>query len=185
MINLEEFVKRNYPLIKDLGLTIKTEESVAIDSLKKYPPEMYDDLSEEELLPFLIFSIEFSDVFSTDFEGIAYDEFLEKCQNISGGELSFEDVNNEVSIETLEKGEGTSEVSFKCNGSEYKFTATIFYDWFDVKFITYLNGILEKMGIEKRFIIFGDPNGAFVTYQKPDFCKKINLLFPEFEADVA
>lgn len=76
-----------------------------------------------------------------------------------------------LNIESSEKGEGTAEVSFKFNGEKYDYTAQVYYDWFDQKFISFLNEIFEKRGMAKRLIIFGDPNGAFFTYKTPEILR--------------
>ena len=185
MIDIKAFVKENYPKIEELGLSVKTKENAVINSMKKYPQEMLNDLDEDEIISFLFAAIEFSDAFAADFEGIEYADFLKIFQRISNNELLFEDVVNHVAEETLQKGEGSSEVSFKCNGSTYNYTARYYYDWFDTKFLGYLNSILEKNGIEKRLILFGDPNATLITYQKPDFCQRLKVLFPMLDATIA
>ena len=43
MINLDVFVKKYYAQIKELGLTVKTEESAAIESMRRYPQDMLED----------------------------------------------------------------------------------------------------------------------------------------------
>ena len=60
----------------------------------------------------------------------------------------------------------------------------VLYDWFDMNFIHYLNSDLEQLEIQKRFILFGDPNGCMLTYKNPDFTEKLKAMFPMFEADV-
>ena len=116
MIDLDALVKNFFPKIKEVGLAAKVDEASVVAALKKYPRDMLEDLGEEEIVVFMLAAVSFSDAFLTDFEGIGYDEFLKEIQDISSGELSFSDVNNNVSEEILEKGIGTSEVSFKCNG---------------------------------------------------------------------
>ena len=46
MIDIEAFVKKNYQKIKDLGLSVKTDESNVIKSMKKFPQDMLNDLGE-------------------------------------------------------------------------------------------------------------------------------------------
>ncbi|SFU92659.1 hypothetical protein [Butyrivibrio sp. M55] len=185
MIDLDLFVKNNFPKIKEVGLAAGADEASVVAALKKYPMDMLEDIGEEGIVTFMLFEVPFSDAFLTDFEGIGYEEFLNKIQDISAGELSFVDVKDNVSEDTLEKGIGTSEVSFKCNGESFSYTAKVYYDWFDVKFISFLNTVLEKKGIEKRLIVFGDPNGTFITYKKPGFVKKFKEVFPMLKADIA
>lgn len=184
MIDIEAFVKKNYQKIKDLGLSVKTDESNVIKSMKRFPQDMLNDLGEEGIVSFLFSAIEFSDVFYTDFEGVEYADFLNECQRISGNELSFEDVTNNVSKDTIEKGTGTSEVSFKYNGKEYNYIAKFYYDWFDTGFIGYLNTVFEENGLNKRLIVFGDPNASLITYQNPDFCTRLKEAFPMLDARV-
>ena len=185
MIDLDALVKNFFPKIKEVGLAAKVDEASVVAALKKYPRDMLEDLGEEEIVVFMLAAVSFSDAFLTDFEGIGYDEFLKEIQDISSGELSFSDVNNNVSEEILEKGIGTSEVSFKCNGESFSYTVKVYYDWFDAKFMSFLNTVFEKKGIEKRLIVFGDPNGTFITYKKPEFVKKFKENFPMMKADIA
>lgn len=90
-----------------------------------------------------------------------------------------------LSEETIEKGEGTGQVSFQCNGTKYDYSAAFYYDWLDTKFISYLNKILEEQGLEKRLILFGDLNASLITYQKRDFCQRLKERFPMLDATVA
>ena len=185
MIDVTAFVKKYYPLIKDLGLTVISEEDAVIESMKQVPQEILEDLGEEGSVSFLFFAVRFSDAFGTDFEGVEYEDFLNQVQSISGGELTFSDVKHDVSEETFEKGEGTGEVSFQCSGKTYHYTAVFYYDWFDTKFLSFLNQVFEELGMEKRLIVFGDMNGYLITYQKPEFCRIFKEKFPMLNADIA
>jgi len=181
MIDIDAFVKKNYSKMKELGLAVESEESSVIESLKRYPMEMLDDIGEEGIVAFLFIETKFSDVFYTDFEGIEYEEFLKNCQRISGDELCFGEVTNDVADEISESGEGSSEVSFEFEGTKYNYTAKVYYDWFDIGFIAFLNSVLEQIGMKKRIIAFGDPNGVLITYQEPDFCKRLKEAYPMLE----
>ena len=64
---------------------------------------MLEDVGEEGIVTFLLFSIQFSDAVHTDFEGLGYDDFLNILQNLSLGELSFNNVDIYVTNNTLEK----------------------------------------------------------------------------------
>ena len=184
MVDIEKFVKKNFPKVQKLGLNIESSEKEAEQGMKGYPPRMIENFDEDELVSYMLFGIKCSDVFATDFEGVEYEEFLEWCMNISDGELDFSEVTFDVDKKVWEKGEGTAEVSFKFNGEKYDYTAQVYYDWFDQKFISFLNEIFEKRGMAKRLIIFGNPNGAFFTYKTPDFCQRLKEEFPMLEADV-
>ncbi|SES12923.1 hypothetical protein [Lachnobacterium bovis] len=182
--DLENIVKKYYPQIKKLGLNFKSDETKVVDHLKKYPQQMLNDLDEDEMASIMLNAMDFSNAFYTDFEGIEYEIFFDSLQKISKEEIKFKNVINEVSKETYEKGIGTSKLKFDFNGDKYDYTATFYYDWFDVKIISFLNKIIEEKGLDKRIIIFGDMNVSYITYQTPDFCQKIKEIFPMLEADV-
>lgn len=63
---------------------------------------MLEDVGEEGILTFLLFSVQFSDAVHTDFEGLGYDDFLNKLQKLSLGELSFNNVDINVPDMTVE-----------------------------------------------------------------------------------
>ncbi|MBO4456290.1 MAG: hypothetical protein J5802_01075 [Butyrivibrio sp.] len=184
MIDLEELVKKYLPKTKEVGLTTEADEATVAKHLKGYPEDMFEGMDEDEIAIYMLIEASFSDAFYTDFEGLGCEDFLKSIQDISDGELAFSDVKTNVSEETLEKGIGTSEVSFKCNGELFSYTAQVYYDWFDIKFMTFVNTVLEKMGIEKKVIAFGNPNGTLITYKKPEFVGKFKESFPMLEVDI-
>ena len=184
MIDTEGIVKRMYPKIIEAGLGIIHDEAAALDALNGYPSDMLEDLVEDGENEFLFYAVQFTDAFDLDLEGLGYEDILRQIQDISDGELVFEDIREDISEETLESGEGTGEVYFKCNGEEYHFTANVYYDWLDYNIIPYLNSILEAKKMEKRIIRFGGMNGNLLTFKKPEFCEKFNALFSTLEAEV-
>lgn len=185
MIDLEALVKEYYPKIKEAGLTVETDEATAIEFIKRYPLDMLEDVGEEGILTFLLFSVQFSDAVHTDFEGLGYDDFLNILQNLSLGELSFNNVDINVSDKTIEKGSGTCEVSFQCNGESFNYAAKVNNDWFDTEFMTFVNTIIKKFGKEERLIVFGDANGIFITYKPQEFINKFKTFFPMMTIRIA
>ena len=185
MFDITDFVNNYYPKIRETGLFVEDDVETAIQRMEAFPADMLEDLHEEGRLMFLFVSLHIADAFDVDMEGLEYKDFLRKVQDISSGELVFEDAQQVVSKETYEKGTGIEEVSFKCNGREYSFIAEFNYDWFDGRFIHYLNTVLEKQGLEKRLIVFGEPNGYLFTYKKPEFIETFKSIFPTLEVELA
>ena len=104
--------------------------------------------------------------------------FVKQVQELSGNEIVFEDAVTKIDPEVEESGQGTCEISFKCNGKPYSFTAVFNYDWFDPKFLTFLNSVLEDQKIEKRLMAFGNWNICMITLQPPAWMEKFKTLLP-------
>ena len=83
MIDLEALVKEYYPKIKEAGLTVETDEATAIEFIKRYPPDMLEDVGEEGIVTFLLFSIQFSDAVHTDFEGCSYNSLIDHDEEVA------------------------------------------------------------------------------------------------------
>ena len=184
MIDTERIVKLMYPKIIEAGLGIIHDEAAALDALNGYPSDLLEDLVEGGENEFLFYAVQFTDAFYLDLEGFGYEDLFRQIQDISDGELVFEDIREDIPEETLESGEGTGEVYFKCNGKEYHYTVNVYYDWLDYKIVSYLNTILEAKKMDKRIIRFGGMNGNLLTFKKPDFCEKFNALFLTAKAEI-
>lgn len=60
MIDLDALVKNFFPKIKEVGLAAKADEASVVESLKKYPRDMLEDLGEEEIVVFMLAAVSFS-----------------------------------------------------------------------------------------------------------------------------
>ena len=179
MKDVVAFVKKYYPKIEEIGLTINSTEFSVISGLKGFNEDgMLESEDEKWLLDFLFMFIQTPDALNMDFEGLGYEFFVKQVQELSGNEIVFEDAVTKIDPEVEESGQGTCEISFKCNGKPYSFTAVFNYDWFDPKFLTFLNSVLEDQKIEKRLMAFGSWNICMITLQTPAWMEKFKTLLP-------
>ena len=57
MVDIEKFVKKNFPKVQKLGLNIESSEKEAEQGMKGYPPRMIENFDEDELVSYLLFGI--------------------------------------------------------------------------------------------------------------------------------
>lgn len=88
--------------------------------------------------------------------GNMYTSFLHGISSIIKNEMKIEDIVEDTSQVDYESGSGKQLVYFKCNGQQYKFEASVHYDWFDATIIPFVNQILENLGYKKRLLVTGD-----------------------------
>ena len=183
MNDMNSFVEKYLSKFQEVGLTLNGDKDSIVEKLNGYPEDMRNDFDDEGFLDFLLLHISDKDAFYTDFEDVGYEYFLQQLQKIAGDTVTFEDVETDIDPEVEESGEGTCDVTLKCNGKPYTYTAAFNYDWLDPKFMHFINTILEEQGIDKRVIVFGGPNVCMVTLKEPEWPDKIKALFP-LEADI-
>lgn len=116
-----------------------------------------------------------------DFEGwdIAADyiQILKGVAAMSDGELEFTDMKEDIYDVDWEKGTGTIDVTFKCNGNTYKFEANVMNDWIDADFIGYINEVLDDEGYTKNlYACYDGGQGNVLFYRDEAWADKfVNL----------
>lgn len=68
-----------------------------------------------------------------------------------------------------ENRSGVRKISFCFNQKPYYFEAKIMYDWFDVRFLGYINVVLEKEGNPKRFYMMSDGYQEVIIFYCNEF----------------
>ena len=183
MIDLESYVKEYLPKIKFAGIETNSDEETVLKALKGFPENMLGDFDEEGLMDFLLMCIQAEDSFMTDFEGLTSDTYLDKIKELSKSTVTFEDYKYSIDPEVEESGQGEALVSFKFRGKPYEFRETVNYDWFDPRFMSFINSVLEENGVEERMIAYGGPNVCMLTFKKPEWTEKVKSVL-HIEADV-
>lgn len=75
---------------------------------------------------------------------------------LTGGELDLTDVYESSEHADLEAPGGTWKITFRLNGNPYQCDADFLGNWLDPNVIGMLNGILEREGVKKRFLMLDD-----------------------------
>lgn len=109
------------------------------------------------------------EVYCFDLENGASDQALETffdgLNAIGEGQIAFSDVKlKSVSKEDKESGVYRRNIKFKLNGKPCSYNAEIFYDWFDVNLISYINSVLKKQGDDNRLYYMEDNSNCVVFY---------------------
>lgn len=183
MIDLESYVKEYLPKLRSAGIEIDADEETVLKTLNGFPKDMLGDFDEDGLVDFLLMCVQAKDSFQTDFEGLTCDEYLDKVKDLSKNTVIFEDYKYSIDPEVEESGQGEALVSFKFRGRPYEFKQIVNYDWFDPRFLRFVNSILEENGVEERMIAYGGPNVCMFTFKRPEWTEKVKSILP-IEADV-
>lgn len=185
MANIVKFVKKYLPKIQEAGINIENDEFSIISGMKDFQDQgLFSSDNEKYLLENLFIFINSPDAFEMDFEwmdpdGEGYRFFIEHyLKDYFKVDAYFDDIKTYVSPEDKESGYGTCEISFKCNGKPYSFSAKFDNDWFDPQFLHFLNTVFEDQKMGKRLIAFGGRNCYEVTYQTPKWVERFGALLP-------
>ena len=107
-----------------------------------------------------------------DFEGwdisTDYIQILKGLAAMSGGEVTFTDMKEDIYHVDWDKGTGTIDVTFKCNGKPYEFEAKVENDWIDADFIGYLNEVLDLEGYTKNLYACYDGGQGNVLFYRDE-----------------
>lgn len=107
-----------------------------------------------------------------------YTDFFEGIVRIAGGDLEITDIEEEMSEEVLEAGEGTKTVRFCCNGKVYEYEAQHYYDWFDTGMLAFMNQVLEDQKTDSRLYVTGDGGqDCIVLYRTEEWAEQFRQLF--------
>ena len=168
-INIDKQVE----ILKELGLSDVSEDIVELTkkTLENMPPEVVESMNPITMLLMYsahgnydfdtgVWTPNSSQVYSFDVEVFdienMYSLFFQGITSINGSEFEISNVVEDMSNVNLEIGQGKRIVSFLYNGQEQLFIANDNTDWFDVKIIGFMNGILEQNGSKKKLYGFSD-----------------------------
>lgn len=106
-------------------------------------------------------------------ERAMYTHFLEGVADLSGGELAFANISEDLSRMNADVGTGSRSVSFDWNGTRYTMEMTAQQEWFDMKAARQLSRIIREAGGEKQLYFVGDGyQDCIVFYRDAQWAEK-------------
>lgn len=143
------------------------------------------DVSRERLMLWLLYDagfykqpeIEQRSIYAFDAEVLDVDSmyrgFLEGIESISSGELSFDNIVEDLSGVDWENGEGMRTITFDLNGKNHVYTAKAQQDWFDMDM---LNALCDAVGTSEsgkqlHFVLDGG-QGCILFYQTQEWAQQ-------------
>ena len=191
-------VREQAEILRELGLEVSEE---TVELYEAYIAEEPDLASYVEEWPFYELLMEaaapernsdtweinrYSDqAYWFDFEGwdisTDYLEILRGVEAISGGALSFTELEVDDSRVNWEYGTGRILIRFCLNGEPHKYTAKMEHDWIDPNFLTYLMKLTGQVQSGKRLYICSDMGqGCILFYRDSNwadrFMQKTGIL---------
>lgn len=191
-------VREQAEILRELGLEVSEE---TVELYETYIAEEPDLASYVEEWPFYELLMEaaapernsdtweinrYSDqAYWFDFEGwdisTDYLEILRGVEAISGGALSFTELEVDDSRVNWEYGTGRILIRFCLNGEPHKYTAKMEHDWIDPNFLTYLMKLTGQVQSGKRLYVCSDMGqGCILFYRDSNwadrFMQKTGIL---------
>lgn len=107
-----------------------------------------------------------------------YTYFLREFSPVIEGDLKITDIEEEISEEELEAGEGTKTVRFCCNGKVYEYKAQHYDDWFDTGMLTFMNQVIEEQNTGRHLYVTSyGYQICIVIYQTEEWAERFRQLF--------
>lgn len=111
-----------------------------------------------------------SDVYAFDMEVLnvdsMYTDFLRGVAALGDGELDFADLEENLDRVNWEQGTGKRSVSFTWNGESFCLNAEMMNDWFDVRVLDDLNGILAPRCGGKQLYFASDGGQMILVFYR-------------------
>lgn len=188
----ETFVHESLLKLQELGIDALGAEEDIVKGFSAMPDEVLEAMEQEQLLGIMLSGIGAGFYRGTE-QGVSwiyafdvempeivemYTYFLEEFSPMIEGDLEFTDIEEEISEEELEAGEGTKTVRFCCNGKAYEYKAQHYNDWFDTGMLTFLNQVIEEQNTGRHLYVTGDGyQECIVIYQTEEWAKRFRQLF--------
>lgn len=190
---IEIMVHENIAKLKELGIDATSVEEKITENMASFPTEIYESMEREQIggmlltqIAWLLYdgdeakqSAEPRQFFTFDVECMdldsMYTTFLNSFAEIAGEDLVITDIEEDTSKVDYESGTGVQTISFKCNGKPYQYDATVYYDWFDVEMLAFMNKVISEQGTDKNLYITSDGyQECIVFYQTKDWASRFN-----------
>lgn len=179
-------------MLRDLGIEDVTEEveeeytesvQMYIDLMAEYGFEY--EISREQMILGLLFTAgsknDTRSVYAFDAEiydvDTMYRDFLHGVERISGGELAFDRINEDLSGVDWETGDGKRMVAFDYRDKTFAFEAIAQQDWFDMNMLSFLHDAVgvNESGKELYFVLDG-AQGVILFYQTSQWAKSFTRI---------
>ena len=160
--------------LKELGIDASSVEDRIIDSLTSFPAEIMESMDASQISGMILTNIDWMlyndecaepsteprqffcfDMECMDLERM-YTIFVNSLAEIAGDDLMFTDIVEDTSKVDYESGTGTQTISFQCNGKLYHYNATVYYDWFDVGMLSFMNDVISEQSNDKHLYVTSD-----------------------------
>lgn len=191
-MDMEMYVHECLEKLQKLGIDALAAEKEIADSFLFRPDEALEAMEPESILGSILGSIgagfypgteqASSGLYVFDMEVPdvlrMYTAFLEGISQIAGGALEIMDIEEELSEETMEAGNGTQTVRFLCNGTAYEYKARFHYDWFDVGMLAFMNRVIGEQNTGSHLYVTSDGGqDCIVLYRTEEWAQQFRQLF--------
>ena len=106
-----------------------------------------------------------------------YTDYLAGIEDIGGGELDFENVEEDIWLGHLGLGLGWKEVSFTLNGRDHTLRPFMTMDWLDIGFVNKIAAIVDRADTGKRLYFLYDGDTMFyVFYRNPEWAARFEAM---------
>lgn len=171
---IEFMVHDKVAKLKELGIDATSVEDKIIDSLSTFPAEIMASMDTQQINGMILSNIDWllykdeaaksaaepRQFFCFDMECMDLDNmytiFVNNVAEISGDDLVFTDIKEDTSKVDFESGTGTQTISFSCNGNAYQYNASVYYDWFDVGMLTFMNDVISEQSNNRHLYVTSD-----------------------------
>ncbi len=160
--------------LKELGIDATSVEDKIAESFASFPAEILESMDINQINGMILTNIDWQlykdeaaelsneprQFFCFDMECMdldtMYTTFVNSVAEIAGDDLVFTDISEDTSKVDYESGTGTQTISFTCNGKSYQYNATVYYDWFDVGMLTFMNDVISEQSTDKHMYVTSD-----------------------------
>lgn len=160
--------------LKELGIDATSVADKIAESFASFPAEILEAMDTNQINGMILTNIDWQlykdeaaelsneprQFFCFDMECMdldtMYTTFVNSVAEIAGDDLVFTDISEDTSKVDYESGTGTQTISFTCNGKLYQYSATVYYDWFDVGMLTFMNDVISEQSNDKHMYVTSD-----------------------------
>lgn len=201
-MNVKNYIEESLMKLKSLGINNLNNNDEIINSILQMPSDMLNDLEKSQILGLVLDNIGGSEyniqnkeyklfsnnIYSFDTEvmdiDMMYTIFLNFINNLSKDELKISNISEDNSNINYEEGTGVKTVIFKLNDKEYKYEAKVYYDWFDMEIVGYINRILLENNSNKFLYVTTDGwQNCILFYNTEQWAEKFNDNFTEIHIE--
>lgn len=160
--------------LKELGIDAVSLEGQITDSLTSFPAEVMEAMDTSQLSGLILTNIDWllyqdeaakpaagpRQFFCFDMEcmelNTMYTTFVQSVAEIAGDDLVFTDIAEDTSQVDYDSGTGIQTISFCCNGKAYQYNASVYYDWFDVGMLSFMNDVISEQSDDRHLYVTSD-----------------------------
>lgn len=191
-MEIETFVHESLIKLQELGINALEAEEDIVKECYSAPDEVLEAMEWEQILGGMLSGIGAGFYRGTE-QGVSwiytfdiempevvemYTYFLREFSPVIEGDLKITDIEEEISEEELEAGEGTKTIRFCCNGKVYEYKAQHYDDWFDTGMLTFMNQVIEEQNTGRHLYVTSyGYQICIVIYQTEEWAERFRQLF--------